>query len=458
MPTEADRILVVDDDPDILVAARLLLKQQGYQVRTETDPQVIPQALKQDAPAVVLLDMNFTQEATSGQEGFYWLQQIREQDPTVVVLLITAYGDVEMAVRAIKEGAVDFVLKPWQNEKLLATLSAALVLHRSRREAHRLHARQQRLAADLDQPFGDIIGQAPALKEVFQAIAKVAATDASVLILGENGTGKELVARAIHRGSQRASEVFISVDMGSLSETLFESELFGHVKGAFTDAHNDRAGRFEIASGGTLFLDEIGNLSLPLQVKLLAALQNQQVVRVGANRPVQVDVRLICATNQPIHEMAAAGTFRQDLLYRINTVEIPLPPLRERPEDIALLAGHFLDLYRTKYRKALTGLTAEALNHLGAYAWPGNVRELQHAVERAVIMSEGNRLTAGDFPLTATAAPREEVAFDSYNLEDVEHEVIAQVLRKHQGNVSQTARELGLTRTALYRRMEKHGL
>ena len=458
MPAEADRILVVDDDPDVLVATRLLLKQEGYRVRTETDPQAIPQALKQDAPAVVLLDMNFTQEATSGQEGFYWLQQIREQDPTVVVLLITAYGDVEMAVRAIKEGAVDFVLKPWQNEKLLATLSAALELHRSRREAHRLYARQQRLAADLDQPFGDLIGQAPALKEVFQAVAKVAATDASVLILGENGTGKELVARAIHRRSQRAGEVFISVDMGSLSETLFESELFGHVKGAFTDARSARAGRFEIASGGTLFLDEIGNLPLPLQVKLLAALQNQQVVRVGANQPVQVDVRLICATNQPIHEMAVAGTFRQDLLYRINTVEIPLPPLRERPEDIALLAGHFLDLYRTKYRKALTGLTAEALAHLGAYAWPGNVRELQHAVERAVIMSEGNRLTADDFPLTATAAPREEVAFDSYNLEDVEHEVIARVLRKHQGNVSQTARELGLTRTALYRRMEKHGL
>ena len=413
MPAEADRILVVDDDPDVLVAARLLLKQQGYQVRTETDPQAIPPILKQDAPAVVLLDMNFTQEATSGQEGFYWLQQISELAPTTVVLLITAYGDVEMAVRAIKEGAVDFVLKPWQNEKLLATLSAALALHRSRREAHRLHARQQRLAADLDQPFGDIIGQAPVLKEVFQAIAKVAATDASVLILGENGTGKELVARA---------------------------------------------GRFEIASGGTLFLDEIGNLPLPLQVKLLAALQNQQVVRVGANQPVQVDVRLICATNQPIHEMAAVGTFRQDLLYRINTVEIPLPPLRERPEDIALLARHFLDLYRTKYRKALTDLTAEALAHLRAYAWPGNVRELQHAVERAVIMSEGNRLTASDFPLTAAPSPREEVAFDSYNLEDVEHEVIARVLRKHQGNVSQTARELGLTRTALYRRMEKHGL
>ena len=289
-------------------------------------------------------------------------------------------------------------------------------------------------------------------------MAKVAATDASVLILGENGTGKELVAREIHRRSARADEVFIAVDMGSLSETLFESELFGHVKGAFTDARSDRAGRFEIASGGTLFLDEIGNLSLSLQVKLLAVLQNQQVVRVGANQPVPVDVRLICATNQPLHEMSTAGTFRQDLLYRINTVEIHLPPLRERPEDIALLARHFLDLYRTKYRKTLTGLTAEALAHLRAYAWPGNVRELQHAVERAVIMSEGNRLTADDFPLTAAPLPGEAVAFDSYNLEDVEQEVIARVLRKHQGNVSQTARELGLTRTALYRRMEKYGL
>ena len=350
------------------------------------------------------------------------------------------------------------MLKPWQNEKLLATVSAAVELHRSRREAHHLRSRQQQLSEDLDQPFGDLIGEAPVLREVFQTMAKVAATDASVLILGENGTGKELVAREIHRRSARADEVFISVDMGSLSETLFESELFGHVKGAFTDARSDRAGRFEIASGGTLFLDEIGNLPLSLQVKLLAALQNQQVVRVGANQPVSVDVRLICATNQPIHEMATAGTFRQDLLYRINTVEIPLPPLRERPEDIALLARHFLDQYRTKYRKALTGLTAEALAHLRAYAWPGNVRELQHAVERAVIMSEGKRLTADDFPLTAASSPEETVAFDSYNLEDVEHEVIARVLRKHQGNVSQTARELGLTRTALYRRMEKYGL
>ena len=458
MPEADPLILVVDDDPDVLVAARLLLKQEGYRVRTESDPRAIPEALEKEAPAVVLLDMNFNQEATSGREGFYWLGQIREQDPAAVVLLVTAYGDVEMAVRAIKEGAVDFALKPWQNEKLLATVSAAVELQRSRREAGRLRSRQQRLSADLDRPFAEIIGEAPVLQEVFRTVAKVAATDASVLILGENGSGKELVAREIHRRSQRAGEVFIAVDMGSLSETLFESELFGHVKGAFTGARSDRAGRFEVASGGTLFLDEIGNLSLPLQVKLLAALENRRIVRVGANHPVPVDVRLICATNRPVGEMAAAGSFRQDLLYRINTVEISLPPLRERPDDIPLLARHFLDQYSAKYRKTLTGLTAEALDHLRAYAWPGNVRELQHAVERAVIMSEGERLTAADFPLTAAPPPGESLAFDSYNLEEVEREVIARVLRKHQGNVSRAARELGLTRTALYRRMEKHGL
>ena len=457
MPEVSHLILVVDDDPDVLVAARLLLKQEGYRVRTESDPRAIPEVLEKEAPAVVLLDMNFNQEATSGREGFFWLRQIREQDPAAVVLLMTAYGDVEMAVRAIKEGAVDFALKPWQNEKLLATVSAAVELHRSRREAGRLRSRQQRLSADLDRPFAEIIGEAPVLQEVFRTVAKVAVTDANVLILGENGSGKELVAREIHRRSQRAGEVFITVDMGSLSETLFESELFGHVKGAFTDARSDRAGRFEIASGGTLFLDEIGNLPVSLQVKLLAALENRRIVRVGANHPVPVDVRLICATNRPVDEMAASGSFRQDLLYRINTVEIRLPPLRERPEDIPLLARHFLDRYRAKYRKTLNGLTAEALARLRAYSWPGNVRELQHAVERAVIMSEGERLTAADFPLTSPP-PGESLAFDSYNLEEVEREVIARVLRRHQGNVSRAARELGLTRTALYRRMDKHGL
>ncbi len=459
-PAAEPRVLVVDDDPDVLVAARLLLKQEGYQVRTEADPHAIPSVLRDDPPDIVLLDMNFTQDAASGREGFYWLQQIRERDPAAVVIPITAYGDVEMAVRAVREGAVDFVLKPWQNEKLLATLSAAAQLRSSRSEAQGLRSRQSQLAADLDQPFVDIIGDSPPMREIFETIAKVAATDANVLILGENGSGKELVAREIHRRSARAGEVFIAVDMGAVSETLFDSELFGHLKGAFTDARSDRAGRFEVASGGTLFLDEIGNLPLPLQARLLTCLQSREVTRLGSNKPVPIDVRLLCATNMPVHDMVGEGGFRQDLLYRINTIEVRIPSLRERPGDIEPLAAHYLDQYGRKYGRPLRGLSGAALDKLRAYAWPGNVRELQHAVERAVILTEGPRLEAGDFLLTAPGpAPAAETeAFDSYNLEDVEREVIERVLRKHQGNVSHAARELGLTRTSLYRRMEKYGL
>ena len=461
MKSAEPRVLVVDDDQDVLVAARLLLKKQGYRVQTEADPHVIPSVLRDDPPDIVLLDMNFTQDAASGREGFYWLQQIRDLDPEAVVIPITAYGDVEMAVRAVREGAVDFVLKPWQNEKLLATLSSAAQLCRSRSEARGLRSRQKQLAADLDQPFVDIIGDSAPMREIFDTIAKVAATDANVLILGENGSGKELVAREIHRRSARAGEVFIAVDMGAVSETLFESELFGHVKGAFTDARSDRAGRFEVASGGTLFLDEIGNLPLPLQAKLLTSLQSREVVRLGSNKPVAIDVRLLCATNMPVHDMVGEGGFRQDLLYRINTIELRIPPLRERPGDIRPLVDHYLDQYGRKYGRPLRGVSAKAVEKLGAYAWPGNVRELQHAVERAVIMAEGSRLEAEDFLLTApapAAADGEAEAFDSYNLEDVERVVIERVLRRHQGNVSHAARELGLTRTSLYRRMEKYGL
>ena len=461
MNSAEPRVLVVDDDQDVLVAARLLLKKQGYRVQTEADPHVIPTVLRDDPPDIVLLDMNFSQDAASGREGFYWLQQIRDLDPEAVVIPITAYGDVEMAVRAVREGAVDFVLKPWQNEKLLATLSAAAQLCRSRSEARGLRSRQKQLAADLDQPFVDIIGDSAPMREIFDTIAKVAATDANVLILGENGSGKELVAREIHRRSARAGEVFIAVDMGAVSESLFESELFGHVKGAFTDARSDRAGRFEVASGGTLFLDEIGNLPLPLQAKLLTSLQSREVVRLGSNKPVAIDVRLLCATNMPVHDMVGEGGFRQDLLYRINTIELRIPPLRERPGDIRPLVDHYLDQYGRKYGRPLQGVSAKAVEKLGAYAWPGNVRELQHAVERAVIMAEGARLEAEDFLLTApapAASAGEAEAFDSYNLEDVERVVIERVLRKHQGNVSHAARELGLTRTSLYRRMEKYGL
>ena len=372
--------------------------------------------------------------------------------------MITAYGDVEMAVKAIKEGAVDFVLKPWQNQKLLATIFAAMRLRESRIEAANLRSKQKTLSADLDQPFSDFIGVCPAMQKVFETISKVAKTEANVLILGENGTGKELVARELHRQSQRANEVFISVDMGALTETLFESELFGHVKGAFTDAKEDRIGRFEIASGGTLFLDEIGNLPLTMQAKLLTVLQNRKITRIGSNKPVDIDIRLICATNMPIQEMVANREFRQDLLYRVNTVEIYLPPLRERQEDIPLLVEHFLAIYSKKYNRPNKRVNAAAMKKLLKYQWPGNVREIQHAIERAVILSDSQVIQPTDFYFSMPESSDESLVFENYNLEDVEKMVIRRAMSKYGGNISQAARELGLTRTSLYRRLGKYGL
>lgn len=452
------KVLIIDDDEDVLLAARLLLKQHVAQVQTEKNPKMIPTLLRNESYDVVLLDMNFTSDMTSGSEGFHWLEQILEIDPSAVVILITAYGDVEMAVQAIKQGATDFVLKPWQNEKFLATISAAANLRRSRIEAENLRSRQRQLSHDMDQPFHDFIGVCPAMQQVFNVIQKVAKTEANILILGENGTGKELVARELHRQSNRAQEVFISVDMGALTETLFESELFGHVKGAFTDAKEDRAGRFEIASGGSLFLDEIGNVPLPAQAKLLTAIQRREVTRVGSNKPRPIDIRLICATNTPIHEKVANKEFRQDLLYRINTVEIELPPLRERIEDLPLLVEHFLGIYSKKYNKSLRRINAATLKKLAKYHWPGNVRELQHAIERAVILSDASVLQPSDFLITAAEKREEGLVFDDYDLEAVEKVVIQKVLGKHRGNISHAARELGLTRTSLYRRLEKYGL
>ena len=458
MSAEKNKILIIDDDEDVLQAARLFLKQHVSIVHTEKNPQLIPALLQHESYDVILLDMNFTQDVTSGNEGFHWLDKILEIDPSAVVVLITAYGDVEMAVRAIKEGATDFVLKPWQNEKLLATISSALSLRQSRLELDSLRSRQRQLSADLDQPFHDFIGSSPAILEVFTTIEKVGKTDVNVLILGENGTGKELVARELHRQSSRANEVFISVDMGALSETLFESELFGHVKGAFTDAKEDRAGRFEVASGGTLFLDEIGNLPLPLQAKLLTVLQNRQVTRIGSNKPHAIDIRLICATNKPIHEMVAREEFRDDLLYRINTVEIRLPPLRERIEDIRQLVDHFIKIFCKKYQVPLKRIHPATQKKFEKYHWPGNVRELQHAIERAVIMSESDVLQPGDIFIASRERKEDGLMLDEYNLEDVEKMVIRKTLQKHNGNISQSAKELGLTRTSLYRRLEKYGL
>jgi len=458
MSNKLGKILIVDDDEDVLLAARMFLKQHVSLVHTEKEPQKLPALLKNETYDVILLDMNFEKDVTSGYEGFYWLNEILRIDPSAVVVFITAYGDVDLAVRAIKEGATDFVLKPWQNERLLVTISAAMNLRQSKVEVDNLRSRQKQMSADIDQQFHDFIGTSFAMQKVFETIKKVAGTEANVLILGENGTGKELVARALHRQSMRAEEVFISVDMGAISETLFESELFGHVKGAFTDAKEDRPGRFEIAKGGSLFLDEIGNLSLPLQAKLLAVLENRQVTRLGTNVVRSIDVRLICATNMLIHEMVNKKEFRQDLLYRINTVEIQLPPLRERLEDIPLLADHFLHVYSKKYKHPLKRISPPTLKRLEKYHWPGNVRELQHAVERAVIMSDSTVLQPTDFFLSSKETQEEGLIFEDYNLDDIEKVVIRKALSKYGGNISQAARELGLTRTSLYRRLEKYGL
>lgn len=458
MVKKTGKILIVDDNEDLLLAARLFLKQHFALVHTETNPDNIPSLMKNENYDVILLDMNFTMDATSGVEGFMWLDKILKIDPAAVVILITAYGDVEMAVRAVRAGAVDFVLKPWQNEKLLATLSSALNLRYSKLEVDRLRSQQRQLRADIDQRYHDMIGVSPEMQQVFANIEKVASTDANILILGENGTGKELVARALHRRSERENEVFISVDMGAIAESLFESELFGHMKGAFTDAKEDRPGRFELASGGTLFLDEIGNLSLPMQAKLLSVLEARKVTRLGSNVARDIDIRLICATNMPIYDMVAKNEFRQDLLYRINTVEIQLPPLRDRQEDIPLLVDHFLGIFTKKYKKGIKGVNAAALKKLERYQWPGNIRELIHTLERAIILSESHMLQPGDFLFPEMEKETEGVILDNYNLETVEKAVIRKALKKYAGNVSHAAKELGLTRTSLYRRMEKYGL
>lgn len=456
---ELGKILIIDDDEDVLLAAKMLLKKHAKEVTIEKNPKKIPFLLNNHTYDLILLDMNFSKDITSGKEGFYWLEQILDKDPQAVVILITAFGDVEMAVKALKAGATDFVLKPWQNEKLIATLSSASRLKKSYEEVSQLKQTKKQLQDDSNQAFKDIIGNSDAMKEVFKIIEKVASTDANVLILGENGTGKELIARAIHQKSMRKDNVFIGVDMGAITETLFESELFGHKKGAFTDAKEDRAGRFEIANKGSLFLDEIGNLSLPLQSKLLTAIQKREVTRIGSNKVMPIDIRLICATNMPVYDMVGENTFRQDLLYRINTVEIQLPPLRQRIEDIPLLTDHFSKQYANKYRKPISRIAPGTVKKLQKYSWPGNIRELQHAIERAIIMSDSDTLNPEDFFFLSQKQESIQTAEpDSYNLDDVEKGVIERVINKHNGNISKAAKELGLTRASLYRRLEKYGL
>ncbi len=454
--TLTGRILVVDDNEDILHAARLLLKRQFASVQTLSDPSQLGALVRRGGFDVLLLDMNFSAGADDGSEGLACLSQVLAIDPQAVVVLVTAHSDVELAVAAMKKGAADFVTKPWENERLVATLMAALNLRRSRTEVADLRQRNLGLAAATRTETG-MIGTAPAMLKVFGAIRRTAPTEANVLVLGENGTGKELVAREIHRVSARANEVFLRVDMGSLSPQLFESELFGHRRGAFTDAKQDRTGFFRAATGGTLFLDEIGNVPLHLQSKLLTALERREVVPVGGDKAEPIDVRLICATNLEPERLANENLFRQDLLYRINTVEIVLPPLRERKEDIPLLLEHYAALYAQKYNLPPKRLSAALIDRLADWSWPGNIRALRHAVERAVILSESDLLGAADFPLSDPQTPPE-TPTEVSRLDAVEKTAIVRALEKHGNNVSRTAEALGLTRTSLYRRMEKYGL
>jgi two-component system response regulator HydG len=452
-------ILIIDDDLDVLLAARLFLRQHFAVVHTEKDPENIVSFMKRATYDVILLDMNFSRDATSGKEGFFWLNKILEIDPAAVVIFITGYGDLELAVQGIKEGATNFILKPWDNQKLLATIAANLSIRSSKVEMEALRTKQQVLMADQELTIGSLIGQSIPILKVMTTVEKVARTDANVLILGENGTGKELIARAIHKASNRKGEVFISVDLGAISESLFESELFGYKKGAFTDAKEDRAGRFEAASKGTIFLDEIGNLSYGLQSKLLSVLQSRKVVRLGTNREIPIDVRVICATNMPLYQMVSEGKFRQDLLYRINTVEIFIPPLRERTGDISLLTDHFLKIYCHKYKLELKRISIPTLRRLEKHHWPGNIRELQHAVERAVILSDNTILEPRDFFINQNDEPiNTDANLINHNLEDTEKMLIRKVFDKHGGNISKAAKELGLTRASLYRRIEKYGL
>lgn len=451
-------ILVIDDDVDILVSARLLLKQHFSSISICDSPKELNEWLSKSDFDVILLDMNYQKGVNTGKEGLYWLKHVLSINPKYVVIMMTAYGQVETAVECLKAGATDYILKPWDIEKLLNTIEAALKIKGANAKPELKNndnkANDRKTGSD---KFDLIVSDSPEMEEMMNTIRKVAPTEANVLILGENGTGKQVIAKAIHNASDRADKEFLHVDLGSLSNHLFESELFGYAKGAFTDAKEDRAGRFEAAAGGTIFLDEIGNLPLPLQSKLLHVLQNRTITRLGESKERKIDVRLICATNASPEEMVDKGEFRQDLLYRINTVELKLPPLRRRPTDISLLAEHFLKMYNSKYRKQLT-LGKEALTSMLRYPWPGNVRELQHVIERAVIMTEQDFIDEKSLNLREVKNNEVAVEVQTMDLEEMEQMMVKKALDKHKGNISKAASELGLTRAALYRRMEKFNL
>lgn len=445
-------VLVVDDDPDVLTAVRLLLKTEAKEVVTEKNPENLRWHLSKDSFDMILLDMNFNSSINTGNEGIFWLNEIKKTKPETSVVMITAYGDIDLAVRSLKEGASDFVVKPWHNEKLLATIREILKRKTNKTAAAPIFSADSIIGKEL-------LGESEPMQEIFYKIEKIAPTDANILILGENGTGKDLIAKAVHQQSLRTDKPYLKVDVGALTESLFESELFGHKKGSFTDAREDRTGRFEAANGGTLFLDEIGNIPLHLQAKLLSVLQNRQVIRLGSNEAVSVDIRLICATNVPLAELANETRFRKDLIYRINTVEITVPPLRKRGNDILLLARHFSKIYSNKYLKPVLDFDAKATEKLLSYHYPGNVRELQYTIERAVIMADEGILQAKDLIFSPIEAQSIEAAEPSeLKLSAIEKNTILKVIEKHNGNITKAARELGLTRTALYRRLSKYDI
>ena len=440
-------IIVVDDNKGVLSAVKLLLKNHFEHIVTLPSPITLPAALREENAQVVLLDMNFSSGLNTGNEGLYWLHEIKKIHPSLPVVLFTAYADIDLAVRGIKEGATDFIVKPWDNARLIETLLSAC-----------RNSSKNKKRAEIPKTVSSMYwGESNAMKQLRTLIEKVAQTDANILITGENGTGKEMLAREIHALSNRYRRDMITVDMGAITESLFESELFGHKKGSFTDAHTDRAGKFEAAHEGTLFLDEIGNLSMPMQAKLLTAIEKQQITRLGATRPVSIDVRLISATNMNIRAMVEEGTFRQDLLYRINTIELHIPPLRERGNDIQLLADYFLIRYARKYKKEIKGLSREARSKLQNYNWPGNVRELQHAIERAVILSDGLMLKPENFMLQPSVT-KKKAELEELNLSILEKEAIERALRRADGNLTRAAELLGITRFALYRKLDKLGL
>ncbi|WP_028297724.1 sigma-54-dependent transcriptional regulator [Olivibacter sitiensis] len=445
------RILIIDDDPDVLTAVKLLLKREVAEVIADKNPENIPALLSRHSFDLILLDMNFKSVINTGNEGLFWLGKVKSLRPNIPVIMITAYGAIDLAVASLKQGAADFVVKPWQNEHLLDVISGLLASSK----------KASKVQKDVIAGQVELLGESAVMKNLLYKISKIAPTDANILILGENGTGKDLIAHAIHQQSLRKANPYVKVDVGALTDTLFESELFGHKKGAFTDAREDRIGRFEAANGGTLFLDEIGNISLQQQAKLLSVLQNRQVIPLGSNTPIPVDIRLLCATNVPLKALADEARFRKDLVYRINTVEVQVPPLRDRGEDVLILARHFMKKYGDKYLKGSVELDRSAERKLLQYHYPGNVRELQYSIERAIIMAESTTLTAEDILFSPIESPNEgnePKGAAHLNLGEMEKHAIMNVIEKHNGNISKAAKELGITRTALYRRLEKYNI